>query len=158
MKPKHRPAVASDRFTDYVPLILIDTRRCAMSTTSLVCWKCGASLDGEPLPLARLAECRACHADLHVCRLCKFYAPGVANGCREPIAEEVKDKERANFCGYFQPRPDACGGAVADPAREVKTRLDALFGDTREGGPEGTAGDAERARRRLDELFGPDEG
>ena len=129
-----------------------------MSTTSLVCWKCGASLDGEPLPLPRLAECRVCHADLHVCRLCQFYDPGVANSCREPIADEVKDKERANFCGYFQPRPDACGEAVADPARESKTRLDALFGDTREGGPEGIVSDDERARRRLDELFGPDEG
>ena len=31
----------------------------------------------------------------------------VAKHCREPIAEEVKDKERANFCDYFKPRPGA---------------------------------------------------
>ena len=129
-----------------------------MPSNSLVCWKCGAALEGEPLPLARLAECKVCHADLHVCRLCVFYDPGVANSCREPIADEVKDKERANFCGYFQPRPDAYAGQVADPAREAKARLDALFGDTQKGGAEGIASDAERARRRLDGLFGSDEG
>ena len=129
-----------------------------MPSNSLVCWKCGAAIAGEPLPLARLAECKVCHADLHVCRLCVFYDPGVANSCREPIADEVKDKERANFCGYFQPRPDAYAGPIADPARESKARLDALFGYTQESGPESIASDAERARRRLDGLFGSDEG
>jgi hypothetical protein len=128
-----------------------------MSTTSLVCWKCGASLDAEPLPLARRAECPACHADLHVCRLCEFYDPGVANSCREPIADVVKDKERANFCGYFQSRPDAWAGRIADPARQAKASLGALFGDAPEVESEGIAGDAERARRRLDDLFGSDE-
>lgn len=128
-----------------------------MSMTSLVCWKCGTSLESEPLPLARLAECPVCHADLHVCRLCGFYDPGVANSCREPIAEEVKDKARANFCGYFQLRPDAWTGSVADPARQARVSLDALFGDVLVDEPEGTVDDAERTRRRLDDLFGTDE-
>ena len=128
-----------------------------MSTTSLVCWKCGASLDSEPLPLARLAECKACHADLHVCRLCVFYDPGVADRCREPIAEVVQDKEHANFCGYFQPRHDACAGSGTDPARQAKARLDALFGAASGGESEHAGGDVERARRQLDALFGSDE-
>jgi hypothetical protein len=129
-----------------------------MPSTSLLCWKCGASLDAEPLPLARLAECPACHADLHVCRLCEFYDPGVANSCREPIAEVVNDKEHANFCGYFQPRSDAWAESAADPARQAKARLNALFGNAPAAEPEDSAGDAERARRRLDDLFGSDEG
>jgi ribosomal protein L40E len=123
----------------------------------LVCWKCGASLDGEPLPLARLAECPACHVDLHVCRLCGFYDPGVANSCREPVADVVKDKEHANFCGYFQPRPDAWVETVAVAAQQARASLDALFSDPAEGELEDMAGDAERARRRLDDLFGSDE-
>jgi len=135
----------------------IHSRRCAMTTTTLVCWKCGASLESEPLPLARLAECPACHADLHVCRLCEFYDPGVANSCREPIAETVNDKAHANFCGYFQPRPDAWTGSAVDPARQAKACLDSLFGETPEDEPEGIVDDAERARRRLDDLFGSDE-
>jgi ribosomal protein L40E len=129
-----------------------------MPSNSLVCWKCGATLEGESLPLARLAECKVCHADLHVCRLCEFYDPGVANGCREPIADEVKDKERANFCGYFQLRSDAYAGPVADPAREAQVRLDALFGDADAGRTEDVSDDTERARRRLKDLFDPDEG
>ena len=73
----------------------------------LVCWKCGASLADLTLPLRRLEECRKCGAELHVCKLCEWYSIGVAKHCREPIAEEVKDKERANFCDYFKPRPGA---------------------------------------------------
>jgi hypothetical protein len=123
-----------------------------MSTTSLGCWKCGASLESEPLPLARLAVCPACHADLHVCRLCVFYDHGVADRCREPVAEAVQDKERANFCGYFEPRPGAYAGT--DPAREAKTRLEALFGgNTADGETELPSSETERARRRLDDLF-----
>jgi len=125
-----------------------------MSTTSLVCWKCGASLDSEPLPLARLATCPACRADLHVCRLCIFYDTGVADHCREPVAETVQDKERANFCGYFQPRPGACASAESDPARAAKARLDALFGASAEGEMPSPSDETERERRRLDDLFG----
>jgi hypothetical protein len=128
--------------------------RFAMSTTSLVCWKCGASLESEPLPLARLATCPVCHADLHVCRLCVFYDPGVADRCREPVAEVVQDKERANFCGYFQPRPGAHASPGSDPGREAKARLAALFGGTPEEETESSASEADRARRRLDDLFG----
>ena len=129
-----------------------------MSSQSLVCWKCGTSLDSEPLPLARLAVCLECHAELHVCRLCEYYDPGVANSCREPVAEVVNDRERANFCGYFQPRPNAWAGVAADPTRQAMACLDALFGDTSEGvQTQGITGDIENARRRLDDLFGPDE-
>ena len=75
--------------------------------SALVCWKCGASLADLTLPLLRLEECRKCGAELHVCKLCEWYSIAVAKHCREPIAEEVNDKERANFCDYFKPRPDA---------------------------------------------------
>jgi hypothetical protein len=126
-----------------------------MTSSSLVCWKCGASLEAEPLPLARVAECAACHADLHVCRLCEFYDPALANACREPIAGLVPDKTRANFCDYFQPRPGAYAAADDAPARQSRRELDALFG----AGDAPDAGDdagADAARRRLDDLFGPD--
>ena len=46
---------------------------------------------------------------------------------REPVAEPVHDKDRANFCGYFEP---VAGRFVpADPAADsARTALDALFG------------------------------
>ena len=78
-----------------------------MSTESLVCWKCGATLDEVPMPLSRLAECLSCRAELHVCRMCRFYDVSLAQDCSEPMADEVKEKGRANFCEYLEPDVDA---------------------------------------------------
>lgn len=94
-------------------------------TETLVCWQCGATLEGLPLPLGRLEFCRACRAELHVCRMCRFYDTGVARHCREPVAEDVQDKTRANFCGYFQPRPDAWQPKAGDGG--ARSALEDLF-------------------------------
>jgi hypothetical protein len=93
----------------------------------LVCWKCGASLADLTLPLRRLEECRTCHAELHVCKLCEWYSVSVAKHCREPIAEEVKDKERANFCDYFKPRPAAYSKTDGSAAERARAELEKLF-------------------------------
>ena len=129
-------------------------------TEKLVCWKCGAALDGLPLPLSRLAECEACRADLHVCRLCKSYDPRSNGDCDEQRADEVRDKERANFCDYFEPRPDAYTATDNREADKAKTELEALFGlpagkSEAAPSPEGsTAAETEAAREQLDQLFG----
>ena len=95
---------------------------------ALVCWKCGASLAELTLPLRRLEECLQCHAELHVCKLCEWYSLSIAKHCRETIAEEVKDKERANFCDYFKPREDAYSTQSTGAASKAQAELDALFG------------------------------
>ena len=98
-----------------------------MDGAPIVCWKCGASLADLGLPFGRREECRACRAELHVCRMCRFYDTRKAKSCAEPVADEVQDKARANFCGYFV----AAGGRFAarsgaeDGARDA---LEALFG------------------------------
>jgi len=97
-------------------------------TRTLVCWQCGASLEHLSLPFSRFDECRSCRAALHACKLCEFYNITVAKQCREPIAEEVRDKERANFCDYFQPRPQAHLPADREALDKAKAALDALFG------------------------------
>lgn len=122
-----------------------------MQDNGLVCWKCGASVGDEPLPLSRMAECRACRAQLHVCKMCSYYDTRVAKTCRETVAEEVNDKERANFCGYFQPRAEAHTSARNDTTRTRK-ELDALFG----GGEAGNPATADNPRRALDDLFQKD--
>jgi len=94
----------------------------------LKCWKCGASLADYTLPLRRLEECRACSAELHVCRMCEFYDTAKAKHCREPIAEEVKDKMHANFCDYFRPTPAAYQPGQRSAAEEARAQLEALFG------------------------------
>lgn len=93
----------------------------------LVCWKCGAALADLSLPLLRTDECRACRAELHACRMCRFYDTGKAKSCGEPIADEVQDKTRSNFCGYFQ----AVGGRFQPRdggADQAKMALESLFG------------------------------
>ena len=119
----------------------------------LNCWKCGAPLEDEPLPLSRTAACRRCGAELHVCRFCEYYDVAYARSCREPVADPPTDKLRANFCGYFRPRPGAfvpAAGGVAPAA------LDALFGAPAAGPASDRSADdpAEQARRALDDLFG----
>jgi hypothetical protein len=94
----------------------------------LRCWKCGASLADYSLPLRRLEECRECHAELHVCRMCEFYDTTKAKHCREPIAEEVKDKIRANFCDYFKPSPAAYRPEQLSAAEQARAQLESLFG------------------------------
>jgi len=118
---------------------------------SLVCWKCGNSLADLSLPLRRLDECKKCAAELHVCKLCEFYSIAVAKHCRETIAEEVKDKERANFCDYFKPRPDAYSTLSLDAATKAKSDLDALFG-AKPATSEPSA--ADKARAELEKMFG----
>ena len=94
----------------------------------LVCWQCGASLADLTPPLTRRDACKQCRADLHVCKLCEFYDIGKAKHCREPIAEEVTDKRRANFCDYFKPKEDAYSNVRQTEADKAKAQLEALFG------------------------------
>jgi hypothetical protein len=97
-----------------------------MPSETLNCWRCAAMIVDEPLPFARTAECRACGAELHVCRMCEFFDRSKAHACREPVAEPVADKTRANFCGWFRPRPGlAAEGETA--TEEARRQLDDLF-------------------------------
>lgn len=94
---------------------------------SLVCWKCGASLAALSLPLRRLDVCKACNAELHVCKLCVDYDTGYAKHCREPTAEEVRNKEEANFCDHFKPKPGAYTPKNVAEIDRAKAALDSLF-------------------------------
>ncbi len=94
---------------------------------SLVCWKCGASLAGMPLPLSRRDTCPSCHVDLHVCKLCRHYDAHRAGQCRELAADRVADKTHVNDCGWFVPRPEAYRGGGAVMAQPSRSALDTLF-------------------------------
>lgn len=94
----------------------------------LQCWRCGASLAALPLPLGRTEECAACRSQLHVCRMCRCWDRARPKQCREDDAEEVRDKERANFCDWFKPRSGAFDAAGAAAESEAKSAADSLFG------------------------------
>lgn len=119
----------------------------------LICWNCGGSLKGELLPLSRRAVCGACNAELHVCRLCQFYDPRVSDQCTEDRAEQVREKDRANFCDYFKPKPGAYVARQDTKSVAAKAVLNGLFGGAAQNGDSGSAGD--KARGLLDDLFKP---
>lgn len=122
----------------------------------LVCWKCGASLVGLPFPLGRIAVCPSCEAELHVCKLCEYYDTAVADQCREPVAEQVKEKDRANFCDYFKAMPNAyIAQNKNDAASQARAQLDALFGNSTISSekPSDETNSEEIARAKLEDLF-----
>ena len=94
----------------------------------LSCWKCGFALADLSLPLQRLDECPKCRAELHVCKMCVDYDIRVAKHCREPTADEVNDKTRANFCDHFKPRAGAYTAPNTAAVDKAKAELDKLFG------------------------------
>jgi hypothetical protein len=120
-----------------------------MIVNNLLCWKCGAALAELPLPLSRLAECPACRAYQHICRMCITFDPNAPKQCREQDAGEVKDKDRPNFCDYFKPNPKAYRGRDAKK-QATTSQLDSLFGTDSAAAPD----KADVARSKLDDLFG----
>jgi len=111
-----------------------------------ICWRCGESLAKLSLPFGRADQCPACSNHLHVCRMCSFYDPAVAEACREDDAEEVKEKEKPNFCDYFKPSADVWNAAASAEETKARNELDALFGEASaadSGGSSGRDSDAE---------------
>ncbi len=71
------------------------------------------------------AECPSCGRDMHICVNCVFYDEGAHNKCREPQADWVPDREKANRCEYF--RPSAKGSSASQRAKDARAKLDGLF-------------------------------
>jgi hypothetical protein len=94
---------------------------------ALVCWRCGASLAALSLPLRRLDVCKACNAELHVCKMCVEYDTSYAKHCKEPTAEEVRKKDEANFCDHFKPKAGAYVPKNEAEIAKSKSALNDLF-------------------------------
>jgi predicted RNA-binding Zn-ribbon protein involved in translation (DUF1610 family) len=86
------------------------------------CFFCGGEIEVSERVSFR-EVCPGCGRAQHACRNCGFYDLAYNNQCREPMAERVVDKERANFCEYFTPGKNRAG---AKPATTRKA-LDELF-------------------------------
>jgi hypothetical protein len=79
--------------------------------------------------------CPHCGADAKVCLNCKFYDSSAHWQCRETIPEEVKDKDRANFCDYFvlNPAAGAGRGKTEEKQQQARQSFDSLFGGDASG-------------------------
>lgn len=80
--------------------------------TGIRCYKCSHSLDiNSGDKLGRQDECPKCYANLHCCKMCHFYDTTAYNECKEPMANRVLDKEKANFCDFFKVGSSSDGGS-----------------------------------------------
>ena len=127
---------------------------------SLLCWRCGASLKDIPRPFTRLEQCRACGADLHVCRMCRFYNPRMHDKCDHEMAEPAREVDLANFCQYYKPSPDAFDAKDRSSEDEAMQKLKALFGEPEQEQSDKEAtptseklDDRAAAKKRFDDLF-----
>ena len=95
---------------------------------NLVCQGCGAAIPSHER-IGRRDACPACGVDLHSCRHCRFYDARAYNACREPQAERVLDKKRANFCDYFAPLEGGAADvrAADTPGGDARADLERLF-------------------------------
>lgn len=91
------------------------------------CWHCGHSL--VALDYGRELVCPNCSRATHCCKNCRFYRPGLHNDCQEPVADYVADKERPNFCDYFEPHDQAFAGDTPPSSDELRQRAEDLFKD-----------------------------
>jgi hypothetical protein len=59
---------------------------------------------------------------------CTHYDPRAYNGCREPHAERVLDKDRSNFCDFFAYAPlSEAPQASRGKKKPSLSKLDDLF-------------------------------
>lgn len=99
----------------------------------IMCWKCGRAVTAGN-PIGRSLLCDSCGADLRSCRNCVHWSPSSYHECAERVEDEVRDKERANFCDHFRLNPafrvDHAPGA--SPGNEksgaARAAFDGLFG------------------------------
>ena len=115
------------------------------------CWKCGADISDVAFPIGRMSKCKKCGADLHVCKLCKYFDKSRSNQCQEPIADAVNDKQRANFCGYFEINENAFQKQDDLVATSAQQKLSELFGESVDIPSQN---DSNSSQSELDKLFG----
>jgi hypothetical protein len=97
-----------------------------------LCHHCGRDVQ-LLAALQRTDTCRVCGYELKCCLNCRFFDPARNNQCREPQADWIPDKEKANFCEFFDYRQvsplsaPGLGGARSD-RDTARAAFDNLFG------------------------------
>ena len=80
--------------------------------------------------------------------MCEFFDKNVPQQCREDDAEEVTEKERANFCEWFKPHENAFDAVRASADRNSRSELSKLFGEGDDNSPE-----KDPTHRAAEDLF-----
>jgi hypothetical protein len=96
-----------------------------------LCRLCGRELEIEAT-FSREGVCPCCGGYLHCCRNCHFFAGDISRGCKEPQAQEVRNKEGANFCDFFRFGEGSPSSAWKDEASKneaarARSQFESLF-------------------------------
>ena len=67
----------------------------------VICFQCNHTFEFS-MKISFREECPNCGTDMHVCLNCRFYDSSAYNECKEASAEKVRDKDRNNYCEYFE--------------------------------------------------------
>lgn len=92
----------------------------------MICFSCHKEIVLLDNKASFREECPHCRADVHVCKNCEFYDAKAYNECREPSAERVREKDRANLCDFFAPRKGGSESAQSK-ADQLRAAAEALF-------------------------------
>ena len=91
--------------------------------------------------------------------MCRYYDAQVPKACGEDDAEEVKEKERANFCDYFKPSANAYVPGFRAASAQAETQLASLFGEEPAEAGSPMSGDEipeeDDPHQALEDLFKP---
>ena len=93
------------------------------------CHQCGWEWTSARPP-GRTETCERCGAEMRVCLNCRHYDPGVAQQCRETRAEPVAEKDRANYCEWFElARRVYVPPGGPDRSTQARAQFRKLFGE-----------------------------
>lgn len=93
------------------------------------CHHCGREWTASRQP-GRQETCEGCRSDLRVCLNCMHFDPKVAQQCRERRAEEVLEKDRSNYCEWFEFGANAYrGSAESERSQQAREAFNKLFAD-----------------------------
>jgi len=76
--------------------------------------------------VSRSETCPECGYDIHCCMNCRFYDESKHNKCSDPQAEWVSDRERRNYCDYFEINP-ASEGVDKGEKENAREKAESLF-------------------------------
>ena len=103
-----------------------------MVNDGLLCWNCSRPT-GITGKVFRNDECPHCMAAMRSCRGCRHFDPLARAQCREPVETAQRDKEKPNYCDFYQHRTvvKTPGGisTQTDTKDSRKSRFDDLFKD-----------------------------
>lgn len=93
---------------------------------NIECYSCKKTIGIEG-KIGFRQDCDQCGHDLHSCVQCQHYDPKVYNECREPMADRILEKQKANYCEFFNPQAAGTTSTADQKKADLLALAEALF-------------------------------